>query len=94
MTCTDRPNSDGSWDCFLELADGTVVPYKSFRVDGVYPLGVGCDPQTGQFYAFDKTGSPVSLGYKVDLKTGRIGPSELGGPPLAPPTNLEVVEKL
>ena len=87
MACNNVPNSDGSWDCLLDLDDGTQLPYVSFVVNGVYPEGIGCDPTTGQLYAFDANGNEVLIGAVVDLQTGQI--SLAGGP--APPTNLTVV---
>jgi hypothetical protein len=61
----------------------------SFRVDGVYPEGIGCNPSTGQLYAFDSVGHEVPLGAVVSIQTGAITRTPTGG--LAPPTNLTVV---
>jgi hypothetical protein len=84
------PNSDGSWDCVLDLDDGSQLNYVSWVVNGVYPEGLGCDPQTGQLYAFGADGSTINLPAIVDLETGQIfPPGSLG---LAPPTNLVVEE--
>jgi hypothetical protein len=75
----------------LDLDDGSQLAYVSWAVNGVYPEGIGCNPQTGQLYAFDSVGNEVLLGAVVDLQTGRIFPASQGP---APPTNLTVVEVL
>jgi hypothetical protein len=91
MACQSTPNSDGSFNCTLDLDDGSQLAYTSWVVNGVYPEGIGCNPQTGQLYAFDAEGNEILLEAIVDLQTGRIFPTNPG--PL-PPTNLTVVEVL
>lgn len=88
MACNPVPNPDGSWDCTLDISDGTQVAYKTFLVNGVHPEGLGCDPLTGQLYAFDAFLQRVALGLVVNLQTGGIVRSTL-----APPKNLRVVKK-
>jgi hypothetical protein len=79
-------NANGSFDCTLDLSDGTQFAYSTFRVDGVYPEGISCNPRTGQLYAFDSGLLPLALGCKVNLETGAILRS------LAPPMNLHIME--
>lgn len=88
MACSNQRNSDGSWDCLLDLSDGTSFAYKSHQVNGVYPEGIGCDPHTGQLYAFDELGQQVPLPLVVNLQTGAI--TRQSGKP-APPSSLTIV---
>lgn len=91
MAC-EASSADGPFNCTLNLSDGSILNYVSFLVNAIYPEGLGCDPTTGQLYAFDANLNAVNLPAIVDLQTGQILPAASNG--LAPPSALTVTEVL